>query len=653
MKVRNDGDSIPHGEKSPTDLYLGRLRSYRPSTQPEFAVSDTPSTPPLIPRSILFGNPIKANPTISPDGTKLAYRAPVDGVMNVWIGDIGSDAFHPVTSDTERGITFYHWAYDSRQILYIQDRGGDENYRLYATDIDTRETRELTPFEDVRVQFIARDRHHPDDMLIGINKENPQLHDVYNLHLPSGELRMVAKNPGAVIDWTADRDLRVRAAMVARPDGGYDLLVRPDQESEWTTLVQWDQSDALGSRPIGFTRDGRHLYMSDARNANAARLVRIDVETGDSEVIAEDPQFDVMTMVVDPETYEATMVAFNRDRVEWVALDDSVRADLEALRAIHSGDFFIVSRDTAERTWIVAYTVDDGPVVWYSYDRSSRTGTFIFSIQPELEEYTLAKMEPISFTSRDGLTIHGYISVPPGVERKSLPMVLDVHGGPWARDTWGYNPEAQWFANRGYVCLQVNYRGSTGYGKDFLNAGDREWAGRMHDDLIDAVEWAIAQGWVDRDRVAIYGGSYGGYAALVGATFTPDVFRCAIDIVGPSSLITLIRSVPPYWKPLIQQFHQRVGNPDTEEEFLKSRSPLYRVDQISIPMMVVQGANDPRVKQAEAEQVVAAMRERDIDHEYLLFEDEGHGFVRPENRMEFYAAAEKFLAEHLGGRVEQ
>jgi dipeptidyl aminopeptidase/acylaminoacyl peptidase len=272
---------------------------------------------------------------------------------------------------------------------------------------------------------------------------------------------------------------------------------------------------------------------------------------------------------------------------------------------------------------------------------------------PELNKYELTRMEPISYTARDGLTIQGYMTFPSWKEKKNLPMVLNVHGGPWARDAWGYDPVTQWFANRGYACLQVNFRGSTGYGKDFVNAGDREWAAKMHDDLIDGVNWAVEQGYADSEKVAIFGGSYGGYAALVGATFTPDVFRCAVDIVGPSNLVTLLKSIPPYWSTMLAMFHKRVGNPDTEEEFLKSRSPLFKVDQIEIPILIAQGANDPRVKQAESEQVVEAMKKKGLAYEYMLFPDEGHGFARPENRLKFYAAAEKFLAKHLGGRYEQ
>jgi dipeptidyl aminopeptidase/acylaminoacyl peptidase len=345
-------------------------------------------------------------------------------------------------------------------------------------------------------------------------------------------------------------------------------------------------------------------------------------------------------------------VSVLRERSEIAVLDPDLARDVERVRSLHPGDLGFAGRDHADRTWLASFSADDGPIAYYSYDRQSGEGRFLFSHRPELERYTLARMEPFTVTARDGLSLHGYLSFPPGVDRSGLPAVLFVHGGPWARDAWGFDPYAQWFANRGYLCVQVNFRGSTGYGKAFVNAGDREWGGRMHDDLLDTVSWLVERGWADPGRIGIYGGSYGGYAALAGAAFTPDVFSCAVDLVGPSNLKTLIESIPPYWRPVIAQFHQRVGNPETEAEFLWSRSPLSRADQIRIPLLIGQGANDPRVKQAESEQIVAALREKGIPHEYLLYPDEGHGFVKPENRLSFQAAAERFLAEHLGGRFE-
>lgn len=583
----------------------------------------------------------------------MAYLAPVNGVLNVWVGTVGQDDYQPVTKDTDRGVRFYFWAADNQHIMYIQDVGGNENWRLYATDLESKETRDLTPFENVQVQVIDRDKHFPNELLIAMNKENPQVHDVYHLDLTTGELTLVAKNPGNIMQWVIDTQFKVRGAVTALPDGGTELLIRDNEQAGWRKLITWNADDALTSGPVGFTRDGESLYLEDSREANASRLVRLNIATGALDVLAADPHYDVGSVVINPDSYDVQAVAFNKDRVEWVVLDESIRADFDRIRDIHQGDFFITSRDDADATWIVAFTVDNGPVPFYAYDRKNQSATFLFDNQPELSKYTLAHMEPITFTSRDGLTIHGYLTLPPGAGRENLPMVLDVHGGPWHRDAWGYNPEAQWFANRGYACLQVNFRGSTGYGKDFLNAGNKEWGRNMHNDLVDGVNWAIQQGIADPKRIAIYGGSYGGYAALVGATFTPDLFCCAVDIVGPSNLITLIKTIPPYWSTFLATFHKRVGNPDTEEEFLKSRSPLFRVDQIKIPMLIAQGANDPRVKQAESEQIVEAMKSKGISYEYMLFPDEGHGFAKPENRLKFYAAAEKFLARYLGGRYEE
>lgn len=607
----------------------------------------------LIPRKVLFGNPEKANPQISPDGQTMAYLAPVNGVLNVWVGNVGSEDYQPVTQDTDRGVRFYFWAADNRHIMYIQDIGGNENWRLYATNLETKETRDLTPFENVQVQIIDRDKHFPNELIIGMNKENPQVHDVYHLDLSSGELTRVAENPGNIAGWVVDTQFKVRGAVVATPDGGNELMVRDTEQSDWRKIVTWGPDDALNSSPLGFTYDGQSIYLEDSRAVNAGRLLKLNIANGEMTVIAEDFQYDVGRVVTNPDTYEIQAVAFFKDRVEWKVLDESIRRDFAVIRDIQPGDFSLTSRDDADNTWVLAFTVDNGPVSFYAYDRKSQSATFLFNNQPELNNYTLANMGPITFTARDGLAIHGYLTLPASEQRSNLPIILDVHGGPWARDTWGYNPEAQWFANRGYACLQVNFRGSTGYGKDFLNAGDREWGRNMHNDLVDAVAWIIQQGVADPKKVAIYGGSYGGYAALVGATFTPDLFCCAVDIVGPSNLNTLIRTIPPYWSTFLATFHRRVGNPDTEEEFLRSRSPLYKVDQIKIPMLIAQGANDPRVKRAESEQIVEAMKSKGIDYEYILFPDEGHGFAKPENRLKFYAAAEKFLAKYLGGRYEE
>ena len=609
--------------------------------------------PKIIPREVLFGNPVKTRPQISPDGKMMAYLAPVDNVLNVWVKTIGKEDDRAVTKDEDRGIRRYFWAGDGKHIMYLQDVGGNENWRLYAVDLETDQIKDLTPYEEVQVQIVARDKHFPNELLIGMNKEDPKVHDVYHLDLTTGTLELVAKNPGNIASWLADANLKIRCAMVAGADGSFDLMLRETEQADWQKLFTWEPEDSMTSGPVSFTKEGNSLHLIDSRKVNTGRLVRMDIETEKIQVIAEDPQYDVGNVMIHPDSYEVQAVAFTKDRNEWIVLDDSIKDDFKAIAKLDHGDFYISDRDNADETWLVSFTKDNGPVTYYAYDRKKKKGTFLFEHMPELGKYKLARMEPISFTARDNLTIHGYTTFPVWKQRKNLPMVLNVHGGPWARDSWGYDSSAQWFANRGYLCLQVNFRGSTGYGKNFVNAGDKEWAAKMHDDLVDGVNWAIEQGYADAEKVAIFGGSYGGYAALVGATFTPDVFCCAVDVVGPSNLVTLLKSIPPYWSTMLAMFHERVGNPDTDEEFLKSRSPLFKVDQIKIPILIGQGANDPRVKQAESEQIVEAMKKKGLAYEYMLFEDEGHGFAKPENRLEFFAAAEKFLAKHLGGRYEQ
>ena len=611
-------------------------------------------TAPLVPRQVLFGNPERISPRISPDGTRLAWIAPDQGVLNVWVNAVGAplEDAEVVTADRDRGIRSYFWAHDDRHLLYVQDVGGDEDWHLFDVDLETREVRDLTPLEGVQARVEDADKRYPHTILVGLNRDNPQLHDVYRLDLPSGKLEKIVENPG-FIGFLADAELQVRAGLAPLPDGGMVVMVRDTPEGEWRTLLQYGQDDALTTEPVAFTGDGNALWVISSVGANAGRLVKLDLADASVAVIAEDPEYDVAGVRLHPDTREPQAVTYVKERKENQVHDPALADDLAALAAVDPGDLSLVGHDDADQAWLAAYTNDDGPVRYYTYDRGTRQDTFLFDHQPALSEYPLAHMEPFSFAARDGLTVHGYLTFPPDKERAGLPAVLNVHGGPWARDTWGYNPEAQWLADRGYLCIQVNFRGSTGYGKEFVNAGDREWGAKMHTDLLDAVDWVVGQGYADRAKVGIYGGSYGGYAALAGAAFTPDAFACAVDIVGPSNLKTLIESIPPYWAPMIAQFHTRVGNPETEEEFLWERSPLSRAGDIRIPLLIAQGANDPRVKQAESEQIVAALTDKGIDHEYLLFPDEGHGFAKPENRLTFYAAAERFLAKHLGGRFEE
>jgi dipeptidyl aminopeptidase/acylaminoacyl peptidase len=605
-----------------------------------------------IPLDVLLGNPVKAGPQISPDGKRLSYLAPVDGVLNVWVGPVGADDastnFRPVTNDTDRGINQYAWCHDNKHLLYVQDQGGNENWRIYTVDLDSGKTVDRTPFEDVQAQIVADNKRFPHELLIGLNKDNPQLHDVYHLDLRSGELKKVAENPG-FLGWVVDDDLKVRAAMAPQPDGGAIIVVRDDDASDWRPLLVLPAEDALVAGTIGFSKDGKSMFVFSSVGANASRLLQIDAATGETiRVLAEDPTYDVIGAMTDPDTLEPQLAIMLKEKVEYLVLDESIRDDIAAIQQIRPGaEPSLVGRDDGDRTWLVTIDSDARSMSSYVYDRDTKQATLLFENRPELNDYELAPMEPFSFKARDGLEIHGYITFPVGVAREKLPTVINVHGGPWARDSWGFHPEAQWLANRGYVCVQVNFRSSIGYGKDFLNAGNREWGAKMQDDVTDTRAWVIEQGYADPDRVCIYGGSYGGYAALAGATFTPDLYRCAISMCGISNLNTWIQSFPPYWAPMLAMIKQRVGDIETEEEFLWSRSPLSKVGDITVPMLIAQGGNDPRVTQAEAEQIVDAMKAKGIDHEYLLFEDEGHGFVKPENRLKFYEVAEGFLAKHL------
>lgn len=607
--------------------------------------------PDLIPREILFGNPERASPQISPDGKKLAYLAPHDGVLNVWVRTVGKDDDRVVTSDKKRGIRFFGWQFDSEHILYIQDRDGDENWHFYQTNLNTKNTRDLTPFEGVQAQPIGTDPKFPDTFLVGLNLEDRRRHDVYRINLKNGAVELDTRNPGDVLDWSVDHNLQVRAAQAFAPDGGTVIRIREKPGAEWREFQRWGPEESFGGI-YAFTPDNQSVWIGSSVGANAVRLLEVNLTTGATRVIAEDPQYDLGGVMINPKTNRLEAVAFVRARTEWQVLDPAVKADFDVLRQVRDGDFSVASRDLEDKTWVVAYVLDNAPVTYYLYDRSTKRATLLFTNRPALEKYKLAKMQPISFKARDGMTIHGYLTLPVDKEPKNLPLVLNVHGGPWARDVWGLNNEVQWLANRGYAVLQINFRGSTGYGKAYLNAGDREWAGKMHTDLLDGKRWAIEQGYADPNKVCIYGGSYGGYATLVGLAFTPEEFTCGVDIVGPSNLVTLLKSIPPYWEPLRALFRRRVGHEETEKEFLESRSPLFRASQIKAPLLIAQGANDPRVPQNESDQIVEAMRKNNLPVEYLVFPDEGHGFARPENRLKFYAAAEAFLARYLGGRVE-
>ncbi|MGK7948223.1 MAG: alpha/beta fold hydrolase [Xenococcaceae cyanobacterium] len=610
----------------------------------------TTKLPPLIPRDILFGNPQRTSPRLSSDGKYLAYIAPDEkNVLQVWLRTLGEEDDRQLTNDKKRGIRSYFWTYKPEQLIYLQDADGDENFHLYSVNINTNIVRDLTPFQGVKARVIDLDPEFPDRILVGLNLNNPQKFDVYRIDLNNGAVEFDTDNPGNIVGWTANAKFEVLAASAASADGGSELLYRETIDRDWSTLRTWGPDDEGGA--LGFSADDNTLYMIGTHDANAQRLIALDLATKEETIIAEDKQYDVGGVLTHPTKRHIQAVSFYKDKLYWQILDRDIAEDFAAIAKIHPGEYSLVSRDLADTKWIVVYLTDDGPVYYYLYDRQSKSGQLLFSNQPKLENLPLVPMQAIEYQARDGMTIHGYLTVPQGLEAPYATVLL-VHGGPWARDTWGYDPTVQWLANRGYAVMQPNFRGSTGYGKDFINAGNRQWGAAMHDDLIDGVNWLIKKGIADPQKVAIMGGSYGGYATLAGLTFTPDVFACGVDIVGPSNLITLMESIPPYWKPLMAVFQHRVGNKDSEPEFLKSRSPLFFVDKISKPLLIGQGANDPRVKQAESEQIVEAMRKANKPVQYALYTDEGHGFARPENRLHFFAVAEEFLAKYLGGQFE-
>jgi len=636
-----------------------------PSTASSVASSVPAKEPALIPRSVLFGNPRRAAARVSPNGKWISWLAPVNGILNVWVAPLEDlAAGRAVTDDKLRDIRSYSWAYTGEHILYSQDKAGDENWHLYATDAATGATKDLTPVDGIHAQLENASERFPTEILVGINDRNPQLHDIYRVDVLTGERTLVQENPG-VAGFVTDDDYAVRFAVTFTPEGGQTML-SPQRDAEgkvvdWTEFLKIDPEDATSTGPAGFDKSGRILYMIDSRNRNTSALTALDLDTQQQTLIAQNELADVGEILSHPTEKTIEAVGFTYARREWQILDPAIREDIAYLETVEDAELIVTSRSLDDRHWTVAYMLDDGPYKFYRYDRAARQAHFLFSSRDDLDRYPLAKMHAPVIESRDGLKLVSYLTLPvgsdpdgDGVPDAPLPLVLDVHGGPWARDDWGYNPTHQWLANRGYAVLSVNYRGSTGFGKQFVNAANREWAGKMHDDLIDAVNWAVDRRIALRDKVAIMGGSYGGYATLVGMTFTPEVFACGVDIVGPSSLVTLLQNVPPYWIPLMPVMERRVGSVATEEgrgELLE-RSPLQRVEAIKRPLLIGQGANDPRVTQLEADQIVQAMQAKQISVTYVLYPDEGHGFSGEQNRMSFNAVTEAFLAEHLGGAYE-
>ncbi|HVM38969.1 MAG TPA: S9 family peptidase [Sphingomicrobium sp.] len=617
---------------------------------------------PLIPREALFGNPVKTAGRISPDGKWLSWIAPRDGVLNIWVAPASNPAAaKPLTAEKNRPIRQYFWAPDGRTILYVNDKGGDENFLLYGIDPVTGTEKLLTPFEKTRVQVVGVSPLVPGRILVGLNNRDAKWHDIHSLDLATGKLTPVLMNTGGFESFLADQRLVIRGALKTRPDGGKDYFRVVNNKVAAAPSDEITFDDSRSTSPAGYTSDGKTLYWIDSRGRNTAALVAQDTATGAKRVIAENARADIGGTLAHPRTGRVEAYAVNYLKNEWTPIGNAVAADLKFLQDKLEGEVAVTSRTLADDRWTVAVSSATQPASTWLYDRKTRGLTKLFDSRPELATAPLAPMHPLEIKSRDGLTMVSYLTLPPGTDAdgngrpdKPVPMVLLVHGGPWGRDAYGFNPTHQWLANRGYAVLSTNFRASTGFGKEFVNAGNLQWGRKMHDDLLDAVDWAVKQGVTSADKVAIMGGSYGGYATLAGMAFTPDTFACGVSIVGPSNLQTLLNTIPPYWEAGRVQFHKRMGDPTTEEgrKLLDAASPLYAAGNIKRPLLIGQGANDPRVKQAESDQIVAAMKAKGIPVTYVLFPDEGHGFARPVNSIAFNAVTENFLSACLKGRAE-
>jgi dipeptidyl aminopeptidase/acylaminoacyl peptidase len=636
-----------------------------PAPAPPPAARPAPAPPRqgegLLPRRVLFGNPDRAQPKLSPDGKRLAFLAPHEGVLNVWVGPADDPgAAKPVTAEKARGVRVYEWAFNSRDLLYLQDKGGDENWHLYAVDLGANnKATDLSPVEGVAARLSGLSHRAPDEVLVGLNDRDKRYHDLYRVNVRTGARKLVAKNEGFA-GFDADESLAVRFARKPTPEGGTEVL-EPDGAKGWRPFTTIGADDSETTHVVGFDKAGRAAFVVDSRGRDTGALFAVDLKTKKAQLIAEDPKADVDSVLTHPTEARVQAVRSTYDRAKWQVVDKAIEPDFEALKQASAGDFNVVSRSLDDKRWIVSYAVSDGPTRFYRYDRPAKKAAFLFSNNQALEGAKLAPMHPVVVRARDGLDLVSYLTLPAGADpdgdgrpAQPLPTVLLVHGGPWGRDAYGFNPTHQWLASRGYAVLSVNFRASTGFGKRFVNAGDRQWGAKMHEDLADAVEWAARANVADRARVGVMGGSYGGYATLAGLTFTPDLFACGVDIVGPSNLVTLLETIPPYWAPMVERFARRVGDHRTPEgkRFLTERSPLTYADRIKKPLLIGQGANDPRVKQAESDQIVRAMNEKGTPVTYVLYPDEGHGFARPENRQSFNAVAEAFFAQCLGGVYE-
>ena len=644
---------------SPQDPEQAQAAAETPEPAAETPAEMTAAPPELIDREVLFGNPERYQGRLSPDGTKMSFRAPLDGVMNIWVGDRGDfDSVKPITNDTGRGIPQHFWALDSQHVLYIRDEGGDENWHLYSVDLNSGEIIDLSPYEGVQAQMNAQSENVPGVVIVGMNDRDPRWHDLYRVDLATAERELMVENNGFA-SIMVDNDLKVRLVTEATQAGGFTVSRWTDGETE--QLFEVPPDDALTTAILAFDEDNTGVYMLDSRGRDTAALTHLNLEDMTTEVIAQSDRVDISSVILHPQSHKPLAYAEDLIRPVYHAVSVDMTDTIDQLNSQLSGGSQILAQTLDNKLWTVHTDESDRSPVYKYFDTTTGELKELFVTNPELGEYTLAKMHGEVIPSRDGMDLVSYLTLPvesdpdeDGRPAEPVPMIMLVHGGPWGRDTYGYSGMVQWLANRGYAVLQVNFRASTGFGKSFVNAGNEEWAGAMHNDLIDAKNWAVEQGITSDDKVAIMGGSYGGYATLVGLTFTPDAFACGVDIVGPSNLQTLLDSVPPYWESFRRVLARAVGDPETEagQSLLKERSPLSLADQITKPLLIGQGANDPRVKQAESDQIVTAMKQSEIPVTYVLYPDEGHGFQKPENNLSFFAVAEAFLAECQGGRYQ-
>lgn len=622
--------------------------------------------PPLIDRDLFFGDPVIAGGQISPDGTHISFLKPYRNVLNIWVKDLNQpfDAARPMTADTTRPVRQYFWSRDGKYILYVQDKGGNENYHLYAVDPmaklgpgeDVPAARDLTPLEKVTVRLFSLPKKTPNIAYIGLNDRDERYHDLYRLDLATGERMLIRLNKEDIAAWVFDLDGNLRLASRETADGGTEiLLVKPD-----TMLVVYTCNKNETAQPFRFHKDGTRIYMITDKgdDVNLSRLILFNPDTKQEEFVESDPkkEVDFGGAEFSEKTDELTVTYYVGDRLRVYFKDKQWESDYNKLKKeLPGGDVYLASSTADDRLWLVSVTSDMDPGATYFFNRASGKVELLYRPRPDLPVKDLSPMRTVVYKSRDGLTIHGYVTVPKGVKEKNLAVIAMPHGGPWARDEWGYDPYAQFFANRGYAVFQMNFRGSTGYGKAFLNAGNKQWGEAMQNDITDGVNYLEKEGIADPKRVAIFGGSYGGYATLAGVAFTPDLYAAGIDYVGPSNILTLLNSIPPYWAPLRALFNERVGDPNKPEDVkrLEKESPLFSATNIKAPLLVVQGANDPRVKKAEADQIVIALRDLGRDVEYIVAPDEGHGFAGRENRTALAVAAETFLADRLGGRAQE